>query len=568
MFKKKQCPGWAAVLTAALTILTGACDPPADLTTYTVPNIPADPLIDPVKPPAEEKHDKCRLILGLSCAEFNQAYVKSSRTMANHAFGHSIALSKNGDTLAVGAPQEYGVGSNSGAVYIFTRSGTAWEEQARITASNADTGDHFGYSLALSETGNILAVGAHLEDSGAKGVHTPGSGTAAGDDNSQVVSGAAYIFTRSDARWKQEAYIKASNTDRMDRFGFSIALSETGNTLAVGAPYERSNARGVYPTGTGTADPGADNTHPRRGAVYVFTRSASGAAFTWSQQAYIKASNSDSFDQFGRSVAISGSTLAVGAPDEDSNARGVYPTGTGTADPGADNTHRRSGAVYIFTQSHSGAAASWSQQAYIKASNSGESDKFGTSIALSGSTLAVGAPKEDSKAGGVHALDTGTADPGADNTMGESGAVYLFTRSLGSVWRQQAYIKASNPAKGDYFGFSAALSDTGETLAIGARLEDSGAKGIDGDETDKSMISSGAVYLFTRSPGSLWGQKAYIKASNTDEDDYFGSSLALSGSILAVGAVREDSISKGIGGNEDDNSAPESGAVYVRRIKP
>lgn len=117
------------------------------------------------------------------------------------------------------------------------------------------------------------------------------------------------------------------------------------------------------------------------------------------EEAYVKASNTASFDSFGSSVALSGDTLAVGADKESSNAAGVNAPLTGGSGTQADNSLNYSGAVYVFTRTGS----TWSQQAYIKASNTGRSDGFGESIALSGDTLAVGADNEDSNAAGVNA---------------------------------------------------------------------------------------------------------------------------------------------------------------------
>jgi AICAR transformylase/IMP cyclohydrolase PurH len=273
--------------------------------------------------------------------------------------------------------------------------------------------------------------------------------------------------------------------------------------------------------------------------VYVFTRSGG----AWSQQAYLKASNTDESDHFGGSVALSGDTLAVGARSEDSNATGVNGDET-------SNDAYRSGAVYVFTRS----GGVWSQQAYLKASNTDSTDNFGLSVALSGDTLAVGARSEGSNATGVNGDET-------SNTARRAGAVYVFTRS-GVVWSQQAYLKASNTDGGDTFGQSVALS--GDTLAVGVYQEDSNATGVNGDQSSNAAEDSGAVYVFTRS-GVAWTQQAYVKASNTDEDDEFGHSVALSGDTLAVGAVEESSNATGVNGDQSSNAAGTSGAVYVTR---
>lgn len=327
----------------------------------------------------------------------------------------------------------------------------------------------------------------------------------------------------------REGYIKASNTGTEDQFGYSVAFS--GDTLAVGAPREASAV-----VGTGDGDQ-LDNSLPQSGAVYVFTRT-NGA---WRQVAYLKASNTGAGDLFGWSVALSGDTLAVGAIGESSAATGI----NGNQ---ADNSAFVSGAVYVFTRVNN----EWGQQAYLKASNTGASDFFGYSVALSGETLAVGALKESSNAIGVNGNQS-------DNTALESGAVYVFTRSAG-LWSQQAYLKASNSGTGDHFGWSVSLA--GESLAVGATHERSASTGVNGDQADNSASSSGAVYVFTRT-GATWAQEAYLKASNTNAGDNFGYSVAFSGDTLAVGASEEDSAAVGVNGNQADNGASSSGAVYV-----
>ena len=464
------------------------------------------------------------------------AYVKASNTGVGDKFGTNVAL--DGDTLAVGADSEAsaatGVGGNqadngapfSGAVYVFTRTGGVWSQQAYLKASNTGAFDQFGTSVALS--GDTLAVGADSEDSAATGVN----GNQA--DNSAPGSGAVYLFTRNPATgvWSQQAYVKASNTRASDLFGTSVALS--GDTLAVGASREDSAATGV------NGDQADNSAIFDSGAVYVFTRTGG----VWSQQAYLKASNTGASDLFGTSVALSGDTLAVGAFEASA--------ATGVNGNQADNSAPLSGAVYVFTRT----GGVWSQQAYLKASNTGQADLFGTNVALSGDTLAVVAPLEDSAATGVNGNQ-------ADNSALESGAVYVFTRT-GGVWSQQAYVKASNTGAGDRFGWSVALN--GDTLAVGALNENSAATGINGDQTDDSALESGAVYVFTRT-GGVWSQQAYVKASNTGANDRFGTSVALSGDTLAVGADSEDRGATGVNGDQANDSAVQSGAVYVYRAR-
>jgi len=160
----------------------------------------------------------------------------------------------------------------------------------------------------------------------------------------------------------------------------------------------------------------------------------------------------------------------------------------------------------------------------------------------------------------------GINPPGCDNdykTDTSSGAAYVFARKDGK-WTEQAFIKASHPGKEDWFGSRLTLSGDGNTLAVSAQLENGNSKGINGNELDVTAEDSGALYLFTRT-GDTWVQKAYMKGSNTEAYDEFGSSAAMSkdGKILAVGARGEASAAKGINGDQKDNSAMGAGAVYV-----
>jgi len=395
-------------------------------------------------------------------------------------------------------------------------------QQAYIKPSDPNSRLYFGNSVAFS--GDTLVVGAPA------------------DDVSPFIAQAVYVFTRTGDTWSQQARLSASNPDSQDRFGFSVALD--GVTLVVGAPGEDSSA-------TGANGNQVDNSATDSGAVYVFTRTGT----TWSQQAYIKASNTGAGDRFGWKVALAGDTLAVSAIDEDSNSTGI----NGNQ---ADNSTAQSGAVYVFTRT----GTTWNQQAYIKASNPDMLDVFGIGLALDGdgNTLAVGAVGEDSLATGIDG-NQGNAVPPDELDLYLAGAVYTFTRSNG-FWTQEAYIKASNTGRTqDAFGHAVALSGDGNTLAVGAPNEESNATGVNGNQADNSVPRSGAVYVFTRGNG-VWTQQAYVKASNPDFEDSFGTSVALDidGNTLVVGAPGEDSSASGVDGNQAINSTPGgSGAVYV-----
>ncbi|QDU86628.1 hypothetical protein Pla163_37790 [Planctomycetes bacterium Pla163] len=459
-----------------------------------------------------------------------QAYIKASNTDAFDAFGSRVAVS--GTTIAIAAYGEdsraKGVNgdeadnsaSGSGAVYVFTRSGSSWIQEAYLKPSNTGYEDAFGASLALD--GDTLVVGATLEDSAATTIDGNGA------DNTADAAGAAYVFVRSGSTWTQQAYLKPSNAQAGDLFGASVDVD--GDTVVVGAPNEDSSATGVGGDAT-------NNAAVRSGAAYVFVRSGS----TWTQQAYLKASNTDPDDGFGSGVQVDGDTVAVGAKGEDSSAEGI----DGDA---SDNSAPNAGAVYVFAR----AGTTWSQQAYVKPSNTSFNDIFGASLALSGDLLAIGATGDSSLATGIG------GDPlawGADF----SGAVHVFERA-GTTWAQDAYLKASNTGAYDQFGIALALD--GERLLVGAEGESSRAAGIDGIQSNDGAQSAGAAYLFVRTASS-WSQQAYLKASNSSEFDQFGIDVGIDGDTLVVGAPGEDSASVGVGGIQLDENAEDAGAAYA-----
>lgn len=496
------------------------------------------------------------------------AYIKASNTDGFDHFacggslpghiGNALAISGDGNTMAIGAPHESSAATgingdqdddslyNSGAVYVYVRSGDTWAQQGYIKASNAGQSDTFGLSLALSTDGNTLAVAAPWEASAATGVN--------GDQNDDSLpqAGAVYVFTRDGQTWSQHAYLKASNTGRQgvgddrdgDQFGFAIALSGDGNTLAAGAVAEDSSATGI------NGDQ-SDDSATSSGAVYVFSRVGS----SWAQQAYIKGANTGQGDLFGYAVALSsnGASMVVGGYDEDGSGRGVNPVD--------DNDVFGSGAIYALDRT----GDTWRQSGYLKGSRSQRNDALGYTVAMSadGNTIAAGAGDESCLNGGVNPegcdIDTFPPEMGA----GSAGAAYVWVRS-GNAWTEQALIKASNPELTDWFAVRLALSGDGSRLVVGAPMEDSDARGLNGPQDNNAALDSGAAYIFSRA-GSTWTQDAFVKASNADEFDEFGSSVAVSGDgrTIAVGARMESGAASGLAGDQNDNDAGQSGAVYV-----
>src|SRR6266540_2203603 len=214
--------------------------------------------------------------------------------------------------------------------------------------------------------------------------------------------------------------------------------------------------------------PGDDS----RGSAYVFARNGG----VWSQQQKLLASDAAAGDAFGESVAISGETVVVG-----SGGGGV------------------GGSAYVFARS----SGVWSQQQKLRASDAAVADSFGASVAISGETVVVGAIGDDGAAGR------------------DQGSAYVFARS-GGVWTQQQKLEASDAAANDLFGLSVAIS--GETVVVGAPF-DAGAAGN----------SQGSAYVLARS-GGVWSQQQKLEASDAALGDQFGFSVAVSGGTVVVGA--------------------------------
>jgi hypothetical protein len=254
-----------------------------------------------------------------------QAKIMSSDLAAGDNFGVSVGLSSDGNTLIVGADTEdTSPYTNNGAAYVFTRSGTTWSQEAKLTASDIASNEGFGRSVALSDDGNTAIIGALGEDT-----------------SPYTNNGAAYVFTRSGGTWSQQAKLTASDIQSSAFFGWSVNLSSNGNTAIVGA-YNN------------TTSPESND-----GAAYVFTRSGT----TWSQQAKILPSNPESNARFGNSVALddTGDTAAIGASSKT----------TGGIDVGA---------VYVFTRSGS----TWTQQQQLAPSSSYSDRSLGWSVSISG----------------------------------------------------------------------------------------------------------------------------------------------------------------------------------------
>ncbi|MCW7495641.1 FG-GAP repeat protein [Leptospira levettii] len=413
-----------------------------------------------------------------------EAYLKAPNTETTDFFGTAVAI--DGNTILVSAIQEDSnqititngptasidnSASSSGAVYVFQRTGSTWVQQAYIKPPNAEANDQFGISLSIS--GDTIVVGAFNE---ASNQTTITNGTSASANNSAAFAGAAYVFQRSGTSWAQQAYLKASNIEANDRFGTSVSIS--GDTIVVGSGFEDSNQTTI----TNGATASSDNTASASGAAYVYRRTGS----TWAEEAYLKAPNADANDQFGNAVAIDGDTIVVGAFSEASNQTTI----TNGTTASSDNSATLAGAAYVFQRTDS----TWSHQAYLKPPNLGADDRFGNAVAIEGNTILVSSIFEDNNQTTV----TNGSMPNDDNSLSNSGAVYVFQRS-GSTWVFRAYLKAPNADVDDRFGN--AISISGDTAVVGVNLEDSNQNTITNGptaSTNNSALTSGAAFVFIR----------------------------------------------------------------------
>jgi len=333
--------------------------------------------------------------------------------------------------------------------------------------------------------------------------------------------------------WIQQAELTASDGAAGDDFGKSVALS--GSTIVVGVPQRTV---------------GSNST---QGAAYVFVQSGS----TWVQQAELTASDGAAFDEFGSSVAVSGSTAVIGAA-----WRTV-------------GSNQYQGAVYVFVES----GGTWSEQAELTASDGGSNNYFGFSVALSGSTIMVGAPGHPTTGSNVaqgaayvfvqsgstwvQQAELTASDGMAYDQLGSSvavsgstvvagapchmvgsntcqGAAYVFVES-GGTWSQQAELTLSDSVLYDQFGWSVAL--IGATAVVGAN-----------NHTVGSNVGQGAAYVFVES-GGTWSQQAELTVSDGAAYDHFGSSVGLSGSTVLVGAPQHPYFSS--------LNVPGPGAAYI-----
>ena len=428
--------------------------------------------------------------------QFPESVIKlvSNDRSGGDELGSSVAV--DGDTLVIGALGDDDTENLSGSAYVFTRVAGGWTQAGKLTAS--DPKEDAGFGRAVAVHGDTIVVGAYEDD-----YIDP-------DDSSNNLtdSGAAYVFTKPANGWAdmtQTARLTASDAAADDEFGTSVAVH--GDTIVVGAPEE---------------DPGA------RGSAYIFTKPAN----DWADMTETAALRGESGgDRFGRSVAVYGDTVVVGTPEEGTNDRGE---------------------AYVFTKSAAtGVWDDWNNKnasnatASLTALDGSSGDYFGRSVAVDGDTIVVGAPYNDYD------------DPDDNaNDVSNSGAAYVFTKPATGGWAtdtETAKLIASERAKNDQFGFSVAVD--GNTVVVGADQDDS---------------NRGSAYVFAEPQGGWTDTEGTdpLTAYDRSGNDRFGNFVAVDGDTVLVGAVGDDS-DKGsayVFGTGEWADIPGSGAGTISHI--
>jgi len=492
------------------------------------------------------------LITGISAAAIethpyligNEERLLADDRKQDERFGSSVCI--RGEYAAVGKTRDADHGANAGAVYLYRRTGSSWEQTKKIFSNDIEAGDLFGYSVALE--GDTLVVAASCKDvygdsSGAVYVFERNRGgidqwgqaakiipSSGGDwyyfGNSVAISGdtiivgergngekgsgagAAYIYRLSGDSWILEKKITGTDTDASDNFGMSVDI--TGDVAAIGAM-------------------NTDNSVNDCGSAYVFYRNRGGTN-NWGEVTELRAGDESEHKRFGQSVSVSGDVVVVGARND--SEMGQY-----------------TGAAYVFERDQGG-SDNWGQKTKLMDPNADDSDNFGESVSIDGGLIAIGAPNTFRGSLYVYSRNRGLPDGwesvgeirGHDDDLGECvflsdqtvivaaptyndpgsftkcGAAFIYDLSL----IQESRITPRICHASDYFGFS--VSVHGKWAIIGAY----------GDSS-----KTGAAYILEKS-GSTWIQKKKIENLDGRTNDYFGISVAIHGDTAVIGSPNDD----------------------------
>lgn len=340
-----------------------------------------------------------------------EAKLAASDKLAGDKLGTSISMDYDGTRVAVGSiDNSPGGTSKAGAVYVFIRSGVTWIQETKIFAADKSANDSFGSSVRISNDGTRLAIGTPLASMSAK-----------------ANAGAVYVYLRTGVTWAQEAKFTSSDIAATDNFGSSVSFNSDASRLVIGAP--KADNSSIVDTGS----------------AYVFLRTG----VTWAQEAKLVASSLVASSLLGASVAINadGTRAIVGAP-------------------GLDNsTDANTCAAYVYLRT----GVTWSQETKLQASDKIMGDQFGAKVAINanGDRVAIGAKLAEVSA------------------IVDAGGVYIFARTLGT-WTQEAKVTAGDKATSYLFGSSVSLSSDGAFLVVGSNAASTGG-----------TVGSGQAYVFT-----------------------------------------------------------------------
>jgi hypothetical protein len=393
-------------------------------------------------------------VVGLVCsaasAQTELATLHAADAAAGDDFGAAVG---RGDALAIVGARHEGPPADAGAAYVFRQTGSTWSQEAKLVASDRASGDEFGVAVTIE--GSLAVVGAWQEE------------------HLGIESGSAYAYRFNGASWVQHVKLVAADRALGDRFG--IAVSMDGGLLAIGA------------------DRASHGLAADAGAVYLYRNDG----FNLNYETKLTASDTFDFDAFGMTVAVSGNRVLVGAPRSD---------GAGL----------NSGSAYVFAWDTD--LDAWVQEQKITPFDAAPGDQFGTAVAISGTTLVIGAPFND---------DAGSG----------SGSAYVYELA-GESWTLAVKLNASDAEVGDNFGISAALR--GSSLVVGAHAD--------------GPADNGSAYFFRRD-GATWVEDGRVTPASGQDLDQFGSSAAIGDDLIAL-----------IGAAGEDDGGSSAGAAYLFQV--
>lgn len=433
------------------------------------------------------------IVLTISFTTFSQNWdemikaVSSDRAEEDY-FGYNVVIEENRAVISSYLEDEDILGGatmlSAGSVYVFELMENVWTETAKIVASDRAADDRFGARVAMS--GERIIVGAFLEDEDATGGATLNE------------AGSAYIFDLIGGVWTETAKIVASDRAAGYRFGFDVDIS--GNQAIIGSYYNATDTSGGDPKVSA-------------GAAYIFELSGG----VWMETAKIVASDRDTYNYFGYSVCMDGTTVIVGAQGNKTDTSGV-------------NYLSNAGAVYVFDL----IGGAWTETIKLVASDRGTDDNFGFDASINNNRVVVGAYKDGE-------------DVTGGNTLVEAGSAYVF-EFIGGVWTETTKLVASDRDANNQFGNSIDIS--GDNIIIGSRFESTDVAG------GNLLTESGSAYIFEFS-GGVWLETNKLVSSDRGANDNFGTRVSISGNKAIVGALFEDE--DAVGGN----TLYDAGSVYI-----